>query len=120
MFFVGFLDEDALGQVCGVATPNSNNNKKIDAKYDGICIKIDCKTPSHSARKRSSKFLPGWYLIRKDQKRNNDVHMYPRGPPSLDVLHRETLLNLVIKDRDMAVTIFDRLQGAKQPTGEWN
>ena len=28
--FIGFLDEDAVKLVCGVATPDSNINKKID------------------------------------------------------------------------------------------
>ena len=57
--FFGFLNEAALNQVCGVATSDSNNNKLIDEEFDGICIKEDCQTPSHSNVKRSSKFLPG-------------------------------------------------------------
>ena len=106
--FVGFLNEAALDQVCGVATANSNNNKRLDKKVDGICIKRDCQTPSHLNGKRSFNFLPGWYLTRKEQKRVNDVHMFPRGDVSLATLHTESLLNLVIKDKMLAVTIFDR------------
>ena len=66
--FVGFLNDAALGQVCGVATANCNNNKRLDKQIDGICIKKDCKTPSHLNVKRSPNFLPGWYLTRKEQK----------------------------------------------------
>ena len=110
--FVGFLNEAALDQVCGVATANSNNNKRLDKKVDGICIKRDCKTPSHLNGKRSSNFLPGWYLTRKEQKRVHDVHMFPRGDVSLATLHTESLLNLVIKDKMLAVTIFDRLENS--------
>ena len=110
--FVGFVNEAALNQVCGVATSDSNNNKSVDKKLDGICIKEDCKTPSHMNVKRSANFVPGWYLIRKDEKRVKDVHMFPRGEPALTTLHKRSLLNLVIKDRILAVTIFDRLEGA--------
>ena len=108
--FVGFLTEEALNQVCGVATADSNNNKRLNKKLDGICIKHDCKTPSHLNMKRSSNFLPGWYLTRKEQKRVHDVHMFPRGDVALAQLHTESLLNLVIKDKMLAVTIFDRLE----------
>ena len=106
------MNEAALDQVCGVATANSNNNKRLDKKVDGICIKQDCQTPSHLNGKRSSNFLPGWYLIRKEQKRVNDVHMFPRGDVSLTTLHTESLLNLVIKEKMLAVTIFDRLENS--------
>ena len=107
--FIGFLTEEALNQVCGVASSDSNNNKRLNKKLDGICIKKDCKTPSHLNGKRSENFLPGWYLIRKDQKRVNDVHMFPRGDVELAKLHTDSLLNLVIKDKMLAVIIFDRL-----------
>ena len=66
--FVGFLTEEALNQVCGVATSDSNNNKRLNKKLDGICIKEDCQTPSHLNMKRSSNFVPGWYFTRKEQK----------------------------------------------------
>ena len=111
--FVGFVNEAALNQVCGVATSDSNNNKSVDKKLDGICTKEDCKTPSHMNVKRSANFLTGWYLTRKDEKRVKDVHMFPRGDPSLTTLHKRSLLSLVIKDRMLAVKIFDRLEGAK-------
>ena len=39
--------------------------------------------------------------------------MFPRGNPSLTDLHRDSLLNLVIKDKMLAVTIFDRHEGAE-------
>ena len=101
-----------MNQVCGVATTDSNNNKRLDKKFDGICIKKDCKTPSHFNVKRSCTFLPGWYLIRNNGIRVKDVHMYPRGEPSLATLHSQTLLNLRIKDPMLAVTIFERLNNA--------
>ena len=110
--FVGFLTEEALNQVCGVASSDSNNNKNLNKKLDGICIKKDCKTPSHLNGKRCENFLPGWYLTRKDQKRVNDVHMFPRGDVELAKLHTNSLLNLVIKDKMLAVTIFDRLENS--------
>ena len=110
--FVGFLTEGALNQVCGVATSDSNNNKRLNKKFDGICIKEDCKTPSHLNMKRSSNFVPWWYLTRKEQKRVHDVHMFPRGDIALAKLHTESLLNLVIKDKMLAVTIFDRLENS--------
>ena len=110
--FVGFLTEEALNQVCGVATSDSNNNKRLNKKLDGICIKHDCKTPSHLNMKRSSNFVPGWYLTRKEQKRVHDVHMFPRGDVALAQLHTDSLLNLVIKDKMLAVTIFDRLDNS--------
>ena len=110
--FVGFLTEEALNQVCGVATSDSNNNKRLNKKLDGICIKEDCKTPSHLNMKRSSNFVPGWYLTRKEQKRVHDVHMFPRGDIALADLHTASLMNLVIKDKMLAVTIFDRLENS--------
>ena len=110
--FLGFLNEAALNQVCGVATTDSNNNKRLDKKFDGICIKEDCKTPSHFNVKRSSNFVPGWYLIRNNGTRVRDVHMHPRGEPSLATLHTQSLLNLRIKDPMLAVTIFERLNNA--------
>ena len=110
--FVGFLTEGALNQVCGVATSDSNNNKRLNKKFDGICIKEDCKTPSHLNMKRSSNFVPWWYLTRKEQKRVHDVHMFPRGDIALAKLHTESLLNLVIKDKMLTVTIFDRLENS--------
>ena len=110
--FVGFLNEAALNQVCGVATSDSNNNKRLDKKFDGICIKEDCQTPSHFNRKRSSNFLPGWYLIRNDGTRVKDVYMFPRGKAELSQLHTKSLLDLRIKDPMLAVTIFERLANA--------
>ena len=44
---------------------------------------------------------------------NNDVQMFPPKASSLATLHSETLLNLIIKDKDMSVTIFGRLSEAK-------
>ena len=38
--------------------------------------------------------------------------MFPRGAVSLATLHTESLLNLVIKDKMLAVTIFDRLENS--------
>ena len=40
------------------------------------------------------------------------MHMFPRGDVSLATLHTESLLNLVIKDKMLAVTIFDRLENS--------
>ena len=101
-----------MDQVCGVATTNSNNNKNLDTKITGICIKENCKTPSHQRVHPSVKFLPGWYLTKRNESRINHVHTYPRGDPSLATLHQEALLNTVCTDHVLAVTIFDHLESA--------
>ena len=111
--FIGFMNEAALDTVCGVATADSNNNKKVDKVLDGICIKENCQAQSHLNCKRSSKFTPGWYAIRKYQSRTKDVYMRPRGFPELADLHEKNLLNLVVKDLNTARIVFDRLSKAK-------
>ena len=44
--------------------------------------------------------MPGWYLTKRNESRVNDAH-------------QDALLNTVYTDRNLAVTIFDRLESAK-------
>ena len=76
-------------------------------------MKENCKTPSHQRGPPSVNFLPGWYLTKRNESKINNVHVYPRGDPSLATLHQDAPLNTICTDRNLVVTIIDRLDAAK-------